>query len=869
MNSDSNRPAPIVLRRLWRRDPDRAQGMVEFALILPMLLVLIFGTIEAGRMLAIFSTVSNSARQAARYGSVGGDSSSTVPNYLDCQGIVNSARGSSPLMTLNSISVTYQQPVTSTASFSSIGQCKYITSTLPSQMTSTTSLTRTDFSNGYRILVTVTAIYQPLTPLTPIPKIPFTFVAARTIFPSIQGPTSTPKPLPDLALDIIAVAPTITTPTTISPTTTFTVTANQNITFTVVITNLSDSTAATTGPVYFSQTIPTDWSWVSGQTSASFGSGWLCPLSPPAPLPAYVACRHSTSLAPGAVTTATFKLLAPSLLQTTRYTTTAQLTAAAGNSNSANDNETAIIDVVPATGGGLGIDLTVSKADGPDPVVQGGTVYYTLTVNNIGTTSGIPNDNSTVRITDTIPAGFASILYDNTYWGCTTPTVGNTGNVVCTRDTTSSREVLAVGPSTYANAPSIFIRVTAPSSNVTLTNTASVGLSGASTDSNTSNNTTQVTTTVSSYPDVNIIKSVSTVQVGPNRNVTYTLAVDNVGGTIAATNVQVLDNLPSDLTTQGVIFGGGCGTSWTCTYSTGTVTAILAASLAAGATAPDITIGLKSPASVLANVTVANQATVSTSAPESNTSNNTSNAVGVTLRTCNAGVLSASNSTITPTQSLTRQADNSDTATVTITLRDECNEALGGQAVTLTSSRPTFDTVTAVSGSTTNSSGIVQFTVKSGKVGNSTYTASPANLTTGSVSYGCVSYLASSISGNFSLLFSFDNQTGIQRRLRSLTLAWPDSGSRGVRSFGFTGTTNPAWSDNNNNTSPTTITSTGWNGAGSRLIANGAQQVLTINFSFDTNGAGTYTYTLTNVTWDNGTDDSIYCTTSATISITR
>jgi hypothetical protein len=38
-----------------RLSKDKAQGMVEFALVLPLLLLLVYGIIEAGRMLFIYS----------------------------------------------------------------------------------------------------------------------------------------------------------------------------------------------------------------------------------------------------------------------------------------------------------------------------------------------------------------------------------------------------------------------------------------------------------------------------------------------------------------------------------------------------------------------------------------------------------------------------------------------------------------------------------------------------------------------------------------------------------------------------------------------------------------------------------------------
>ncbi|HEX2981595.1 MAG TPA: TadE family protein, partial [Anaerolineaceae bacterium] len=61
MSSQSNRQNP------------RGQGMVEFALALPIILMVIFGIIEFGRLLLSYSAVFSASREAARYGAAVGD----------------------------------------------------------------------------------------------------------------------------------------------------------------------------------------------------------------------------------------------------------------------------------------------------------------------------------------------------------------------------------------------------------------------------------------------------------------------------------------------------------------------------------------------------------------------------------------------------------------------------------------------------------------------------------------------------------------------------------------------------------------------------------------------------------------------------
>jgi Flp pilus assembly protein TadG len=58
-----------LLRRPGHR-PSRGQGLVEFALVFPVFLLLIFVTIDAGRFIFAMSAVSNAAREGARLGSV-------------------------------------------------------------------------------------------------------------------------------------------------------------------------------------------------------------------------------------------------------------------------------------------------------------------------------------------------------------------------------------------------------------------------------------------------------------------------------------------------------------------------------------------------------------------------------------------------------------------------------------------------------------------------------------------------------------------------------------------------------------------------------------------------------------------------------
>ena len=69
------------------RGKSSAQAMVEFAIALPILLMLLYGILEAGRLLFIYSSVVTASRQAVRYGSATGVGTSGVLRYRDCAGI--------------------------------------------------------------------------------------------------------------------------------------------------------------------------------------------------------------------------------------------------------------------------------------------------------------------------------------------------------------------------------------------------------------------------------------------------------------------------------------------------------------------------------------------------------------------------------------------------------------------------------------------------------------------------------------------------------------------------------------------------------------------------------------------------------------
>jgi hypothetical protein len=70
-------------RHVARGRRDRGQSLIEFALVLPMLLVLFFGIIEFGNAWRIYQLVTNTAREGAREAVLPSSTTFTVDSIID------------------------------------------------------------------------------------------------------------------------------------------------------------------------------------------------------------------------------------------------------------------------------------------------------------------------------------------------------------------------------------------------------------------------------------------------------------------------------------------------------------------------------------------------------------------------------------------------------------------------------------------------------------------------------------------------------------------------------------------------------------------------------------------------------------------
>lgn len=153
------------------------QGLVEFMLVLPVLLLLILGIIELGRMFLILAEATSASREASRYGaSVGSDGAGGL-RYLDCPGMRSAARRMFAISTVpdSGIAISWDHGSTD----QTFGTC----SAPPA---------RGDVRPGDRVVVRVTLLYSPIVPLLPLPQMPIVSEAARSILIDIAaGPTVT------------------------------------------------------------------------------------------------------------------------------------------------------------------------------------------------------------------------------------------------------------------------------------------------------------------------------------------------------------------------------------------------------------------------------------------------------------------------------------------------------------------------------------------------------------------------------------------------------------------------------------------------------------------------------------------------------
>lgn len=792
----------------------RGQGLLEFALILPLLLLFILGTIEVGRMLAIYSSLSGAAKQAARYGSVAGDSDALASGeqsfYLDCAGIKETALRTSILVGLDSddIGIGYDRGNTAEP----IGRCAL------GDASPTLSETIKD---GYRVIITITAVYRPLAPIVPLPDMPITFAAARTIFTTIIGPTATPPPNPDLRIAKRG------SPPVVSPngTLTYWITATNNITSGIVANN-----------IVITDTLPLSVTLSQSNLDAiAVDYNWTCVFLVQSPPPQQIKCSRLAPLATGQSSGFRYAVQAP-LFGGVTLTNTAGVSSSKTDIQPSNNVTYTVNPVLP------GADLEPHKTVSPTTPIGAGTLLtYTLWVhNNGGDVSDTKASSSDyIWLTDTLPTG-AQVKQI---------TLGS-GDWFCSQLSSPARLSCRYSQDLVRDTSTSFVTVvmTAPTTAGTLFNTAVVTPSKLTQDPLPNNNAVTVTSEVVTEADLAITKLGNTTAKGLG-NLLYTLRVNNLGPAIA-TNVRITDVVPGTITS--VTPGAG----WTCENPVvaNTVKCVRTSALGVGATTSDITIAI-----VVPEANIANTAVTGSDMSDTNTANNSAT-VATTVQICNVGRVANANSTVTasPTE---LQANGAAASQVVVTLKDLCGDPVAGHTVTLNPSPGGLDIIAPASG-VSGSNGQVTFAVRSTNTGTRTYGATAVSASetvnlsaTASVTfYGCVSVVGQQnpVTTQTYVDFRLTNTTGRAWKLTNIVMDWPQSGGRKITQVVMgTAPATTLWSGNSNNDpfSLPGLAALDSSTDAARTLADGvAGQSLLFHFSFTTTGLG---FSLS-TTWDDG-----------------
>jgi uncharacterized repeat protein (TIGR01451 family) len=223
-------------------------------------------------------------------------------------------------------------------------------------------------------------------------------------------------------------------------------------------------------------------------------------------------------------------------------------------------------------------DLMLTNTAAPNPVPQGQSLTYTLTVTNRGTDAA-----SSVTVTDALPAGVSFSSAASSQGVCTN--VG--GAVVC------DLSALPAGSNAVVNI------VVTPSVVGTITNRAVVFAGTA--DPNLSNNTGIVAVVVAPAADLALTQTAAPNPVLTSQNVTYTLTVTNLGPSVGS-SVTVTDALPA-----GFNFVAANASQGTCTNVGGLVTCAVG-TISIGST---VTVQITAKPGASSNITnISNAATV-------------------------------------------------------------------------------------------------------------------------------------------------------------------------------------------------------------------------------------------------------------------
>lgn len=155
---------------------EQGASLVEMAIVLPLLVLLLFGTVEFGRFIMVHHAATTASREASRFGIASGLTANGVPHYADCDEIRSAAKrlAFGAGLTDDEISVGYDH-----------GPGTSIYASCPVSTTIDPAIVVT----GDRIVVTVTTTFETDVPIVVnfIDTVPITVMDRRTIVKEVSG----------------------------------------------------------------------------------------------------------------------------------------------------------------------------------------------------------------------------------------------------------------------------------------------------------------------------------------------------------------------------------------------------------------------------------------------------------------------------------------------------------------------------------------------------------------------------------------------------------------------------------------------------------------------------------------------------------
>jgi len=278
------------------------------------------------------------------------------------------------------------------------------------------------------------------------------------------------------------------------------------LSFTMIVSNAGPSTSK---GVLLSQTLPSDAILSSvalsqGAYSTNVGNGLLnCSLG---------------NLSPGSSASVIVTIIPVTATSPTNFTSIASVGAVSKDNNLDNNQASASVLIENAKA-----DLSVSLTDSPDPVLAGGVLTYTITVQNAG-----PNNATNVVITNYLPSTVDNFAFTRD------------GNAL-QYSLASNAFILNLGV-IASNQSAVVVATCAPRQAGLISATAIVGSDQA--DPNLLNNLMTVTTTVGPAADISVTLTSSPTPIPTGGNFAYQILVSNSGPAIA-TSLGLTCNYPA------------------------------------------------------------------------------------------------------------------------------------------------------------------------------------------------------------------------------------------------------------------------------------------------------------------------------------